>query len=80
MKQIFSAMLVMAVAIMTTGIDRNNLADTNQIAKSKFNYVIINAPHSTYGYDIYNNDHKLIHQPSIHGLPGMMDLKQKQML
>ena len=35
------------------------------------------APHDTYGYDIYDDNHKLIHQPSIPGLPGNDGFKTK---
>jgi len=58
-------------------INNNNITDTNHIARSTFNYVIIDAPHDTYGYDIYNDNHKLIHQPSIPGLPGNDGFKTK---
>jgi hypothetical protein len=61
-------------------INNNNITDTNHIARSRFNYLIIDEPHDTYGYDIYDDNHKLIHQPSIPGCREMMDLKQKQML
>jgi len=58
-------------------INNNNITDTNPIARSRFNYVIIVAPHDTYGYDIYDDNHKLIHQPSIPGLPGNDGFKTK---
>ena len=55
----------------------NNITDTNPTARSRFNYIVINAPHDTYGYDIYDDDYKLIHQPSIPGLPGNDGFKTK---
>jgi len=58
-------------------INNNNITDTNHIARSRLNYVIIDAPHDKYGYDIYNDNHKLIHQPSIPGLPGNDGFKTK---
>ena len=63
--------------IRAAELNNSNITDTNHIARSRFNYVIIDAPHNTYGYDIYDDNHKLIHQPSIPGLPGNDGFKTK---
>ena len=51
--------------------------NNNDTSHTRFNYVIIDALHDTYGYDIYRDNHKLIHQPSIPGLPGNDGFKTK---
>lgn len=55
-----------------------NLEEFNVISSStfiqkpstKFTYKIIDAPHNTFGYDIYSEGKLLIHQNSIPGLAG----------
>ena len=37
---------------------------------SNLTYKIIDARDNTYGYDVYANNKKIIHQPSIPALPG----------
>ena len=37
-------------------ISNNNITDTNPHARSRFNYLIIDARHDTYGYDIYDDN------------------------
>jgi hypothetical protein len=54
-----------------------NNNDTSRNAAPGFDYIIIRAPHNTYGYDIYDYRHRLIHQPSIPGLPGNDGFKTK---
>ena len=58
-------------------INNDNIADTSQFTAPGFNYIVIRAAHNTYGYDIYDYKHKLIHQPSIPGLPGNDGFKTK---
>ncbi len=41
-------------------------------------YKIITVVNGTFGYDIFNGDHKLIHQISIPGLPGNQGFSRKE--
>ncbi len=50
---------------------------TNQFTNTKFTYKIIEAPNNTFGYDIYADDSKLIHQPSIPAVAGSEGFKTK---
>lgn len=55
--------------------DSNKTA--NQFANTKLTYKIIDAPNSTFGYDIYADDKKLIHQPSRPAVAGNEGFKTK---
>jgi hypothetical protein len=48
-----------------------------KLAKNALSYKIINIANNTFGYDIYNNDRLMIHQPSIPGFPGNEGFKTK---
>ena len=41
-------------------------------------YKLIPAPDNTYGYDIYVHGHRMIHQASIPGLPGVRGFVRKK--
>src|ERR1700743_1116991 len=41
-------------------------------------YKLIPAPDNTYGYDIYVHGHRMIHQPTIPGLPGVRGFARKK--
>jgi hypothetical protein len=47
--------------------------DTN----TKLSYQLIELPDHSYGYDIYNADKLMIHQPSVPGAPGNKGFKTK---
>ncbi|MGI8951066.1 MAG: DUF4907 domain-containing protein [Chitinophagaceae bacterium] len=49
----------------------------NQFSTSNLTYKIIDAPHKTYGYEIYVNDKKIISQSSVPALPGNEGFKSK---
>lgn len=49
----------------------------NQFVNSKFTYKIIDAPNKTFGYDIYADVRKIIHQASVPALPGNEGFKTK---
>jgi hypothetical protein len=49
----------------------------NQFANIKLTYKIIDAPDKTFGYDIYADDRKLIHQSSIPAIAGNEGFKTK---
>ncbi len=46
-------------------------------ANAKLSYKLIELPDHTYGYDIYNADKLMIHQPSVPGAPGNKCFKAK---
>ena len=51
--------------------------DNRKYANAKFNYVVIDAPNHTYGYDISADSIPLIHQQSIPGMPGNEGFRTK---
>src|SRR3954447_24092127 len=55
--------------------DSNKTA--NQFASRKLTHKIIDAPNKTFGYDIYADDRKVIHQPSIPAIAGNEGFKTK---
>lgn len=46
-------------------------------ANAKLSYKLIELPDHSYGYDIYNADKLMIHQPSVPGAPGNKGFKTK---
>lgn len=54
---------------------KNTVASTPE--KSSLSYQIINAPESTFGYDILDHNRMMVHQPSIPGLPGNKGFSKK---
>jgi hypothetical protein len=50
---------------------------TSHFANTKFTYKIIDAPNNTFGYDIYVDNRKLIHQPSTPAVAGNEGFKTK---
>jgi len=53
-----------------SGTNEPNFPDASAYANSNLSYKIIDAPNKTYGYDIYADGRKKIHQTSIPCLPG----------
>jgi len=47
------------------------------VKNGAFSYAIIEAPHATWGYDIYMEKKLFIHQPCIPGMPGNSGFKSK---
>jgi hypothetical protein len=52
---------------------------SNQTAQDKLTFKIISAASKTWGYDIYSNGKKLIHQPNKPGVSGNKGFKTKKM-
>jgi hypothetical protein len=52
--------------------------ETSAAANTKFTYMIIDAPHHTYGYDVFADGKLLLHQTSLPALPGNEGFKTKQ--
>lgn len=46
--------------------------------RSSYTYVIINSELNTFGYDILDRGHVLIHQPNVPGIPGNKGFTKKQ--
>ena len=53
----------------------NKSTDTS--SPEKISYTIVNAKSNTYGYDIYINDKRYIHQLTIPGIPGNNGFRNK---
>ena len=49
----------------------------SQYNNSKLSYKIISSANGTWGYDIYADGRKMIHQPSVPGMPGNEGFKTK---
>jgi len=48
-----------------------------QVAKAKITYEVISSPGGGYGYDVFVDGKKLIHQTNIPGQPGIAGFKNK---
>ncbi len=73
----------------STPMQPDNSADQSRISREQFpaasaytntnlTYKIIDAPNSTFGYDVYAEDRLMIHQTSVPGLPGNEGFKTKE--
>ena len=51
--------------------------DNRQYSNTKFEYLVIDAPNKTYGYDISADGKTLIHQTSIPGMSGEEGFRTK---
>ena len=60
---------------LIASINTNKLTDTS--SPEKISYIIINANSDTYGYDIYINNKRYIHQLTIPGMPGNNGFQNK---
>src|SRR4051812_2586027 len=52
--------------------------NANQSANTKLTYKIVDAPNKTFGYDVYADERKLLHQPSVPALPGNEGFKNQR--
>lgn len=50
----------------------------DDIARANITYEVIRGEGGGYGYDVYADGRKLIHQPNIPGQPGMAGFKKKE--
>ena len=64
-------------AVKSRSGDSDKLSSTDKFAKPHLIYKIIQAQNQTFGYDIYSDEHRFIHQPCIPGLPGNEGFKTK---
>lgn len=58
--------------------NQSNVPDVDQFKNAQFNFEIIESDNNTFGYDIYVDGSKLIHQPSIPGMSGSEGFKTKK--
>ena len=49
----------------------------SQTTNYKLTYTIIPSDKGTFGYDIFDNNKKMIHQPSMPGMPGNKGFRKK---
>jgi hypothetical protein len=52
--------------------------DPEKVAKSQLTFKCIEAEEGTFGYDIYSDGKKLIHQPTIPGATGTLGFRSKK--
>lgn len=50
---------------------------SEQLAKANLTYKVIGAEGETYGYDVFADEKRLIHQPTIPGQPGISGFRKK---
>ncbi len=76
-------MVVLCILVWNTIFSQSATKQKQQGAPSfsktdKITYKIIDAPNHTYGYDLYSNGVKTIHQTTIPGMQGIEGFKTKQ--
>jgi hypothetical protein len=54
-----------------------NMPSADKIAKSDITYAVVAAEGGGYGYDIFTDGRKLIHQPTIPGRPGTSGFRKE---
>lgn len=52
-------------------------ASVEQLEKVKLTYTVVSAQGGTYGYDVFADGKRLIHQPTIPGQPGTLGFIKK---
>lgn len=55
-----------------------SMPSAEQIAKANITYKIISSEGGGYGYDVFVDGKKLIHQPNIPGRPGVAGFKNRE--
>jgi hypothetical protein len=68
-------LLLFLLSFSTLNAQEPTFPKTNNI--SKLSYKIIELVDHTYGYDIYNTEKLMIHQPSVPGIQGNKGFKTK---
>jgi hypothetical protein len=75
------AILLSASGLQSQTVQQSSTSNSNktanQFANTKLTYKIIDAPNNTFGYDIYVDNRKLIHQPSTPAVAGNEGFKTK---
>lgn len=54
-----------------------SMPSAEQMAKADLTYKVIEAEGGGYGYDVFADGKKVIHQPSIPGMPGIAGFRRK---
>lgn len=74
----YSVCLFFMIAVFASGAwQKKPVASAKTVTAPAFTYKIINAAGGTFGYDICQDAHLLIHQPSVPALPGNAGFKAK---
>jgi hypothetical protein len=84
-KSVCLSVLVLSIAVFgqisTTFAQESaktgSMPTAEQLAKSNITYVVIVVEGGGYGYDVFADGKKLIHQPTIPGQPGTAGFKTK---
>ena len=70
-------LLPLLIVLLSSSAQKSISTNTSQAhvkkpaaAKRQLTYTIINSEQNTFGYDILDGNHALIHQPSIPAMPG----------
>jgi hypothetical protein len=79
-KAIHAGAFILTATLLSSGSscaqNTPSIPPTEQLAKARLTYTVIEAE-GGYGYDVFADDKRLIHQPSIPGKPGVMAFKKK---
>ena len=85
MKQYFYILLMFLIAGLNSGLSAHSLpiksTDNSASAANptSIDYKIIPTINHTWGYDIYRDGKKIIHQPNIPGMPGNEGFRKKSL-
>lgn len=77
---LFYTLLLVALVFSPDAIaqqNKNTKSSKTISQKSNLSFKIIDSEQNTFGYEIYNNNQKMIYQPTIPGLPGNKGFKRK---
>ncbi len=66
-----------ALLFLTCTVHAQIQQPKKSFSTSNLTYKIIDAPNNTYGYDIYSDNKRIIHQPSIPALAGNESFETK---
>src|SRR4051794_23955337 len=58
-------------------VESKSKEKVNLFVDATLTYTIIDAPNNTFGYDIYVDGRKMIHQPSVPAVPGNAGFNSK---
>ena len=76
--KIFIYALLLTMALQARGQQASSALQTGDRTSGRISSRIISLPDGGFGYDILVQDHLLIHQPAIPGLPGNKGFKTRE--
>ena len=74
---LISSQLLLSQETKSTNQTNTEFPEAKAFINSNLTYKIIKAPNNTFCYDIYADNHLMIHQPSVPGIPGNEGFKNK---